>query len=192
MSASTESARPGLVIGVGSPHGDDRAGWQVIDQLAEMWAAEHPLLDEEALPTAQAWQLHKAVVPHDILDWLTAAAQVHLIDASLDATPRVRRYAVIVGAGAGELDLKEIPLDDHEPKFASTMPSVYPLQLRSNSTHQFDLLSSLALASILGLLSPCVTLWTISVEHATPTTALSTSTQLLVNRCADQIARALK
>jgi hydrogenase maturation protease len=56
-----------LVVGIGSAHGDDQAGWQVIDLLARR-------------PLASV-QLRKASVPHDMLDWIEHAAALHIVDA---------------------------------------------------------------------------------------------------------------
>lgn len=52
-----------LVVGVGSSHGDDRAGWLVVEQLAMVISAP---------PVA----LRQAGKPIDLIDWLPAAALV--------------------------------------------------------------------------------------------------------------------
>jgi hydrogenase maturation protease len=62
-----------LVVGIGSAHGDDQAGWRLIDTLK---SRDHA-----------AAQLRKASVPHDMIDWMDACEWLHVVDAcdSLDA-----------------------------------------------------------------------------------------------------------
>lgn len=56
-----------LVIGIGSPHGDDQAGWLLIDRLSA-----------EAFSDAQ---LRKASTPHNLIDWIDDCDSLHLVDA---------------------------------------------------------------------------------------------------------------
>lgn len=56
-----------LVVGIGSAHGDDQAGWQVIDILAA-----------RKLTSAR---LRKAAVPHDLIDWIDDCHALHIVDA---------------------------------------------------------------------------------------------------------------
>lgn len=67
-----------LIVGIGSRHGDDQAGWQVIDLLAES------NFDSVA-------QLKKASVPHDLLDWMDGCNSLHIVDAC-DSGEDVQRY----------------------------------------------------------------------------------------------------
>ncbi len=69
---------PVIVIGIGSPHGDDRAGWEVIDRL-------HDVVPQRIV-------LRKASVPHDLLDWLDVTTETHLIDARCDKVPGLKRF----------------------------------------------------------------------------------------------------
>lgn len=58
-------ARP-LVVGIGSPHGDDQAGWLLIERLAK--------------EVDQAY-LRKASVPHNLIDWTDGCDALHIVDA---------------------------------------------------------------------------------------------------------------
>ena len=55
-----------LVVGIGSPHGDDQAGWLVADKLV----AQRPALT-----------VRRAQVPADLLDWLDGVERLIVCDA---------------------------------------------------------------------------------------------------------------
>ena len=57
-----------LVVGIGSAHGDDRAGWQLIDALISR--KQHSSVE-----------LRKASVPHDMIDWMDTCHWLHIVDA---------------------------------------------------------------------------------------------------------------
>lgn len=57
-----------LFVGIGSPHGDDQAGWRVADALRAMH-----------LPAPIA--IHKAQSPADLLNWLAGQRRLILCDA---------------------------------------------------------------------------------------------------------------
>ena len=59
---------PAVVVGIGSPHGQDVAGWEVIDAL-ERW-----LRSAGGGQSLARVSIQKAVVPHDVLDWLVGGA----------------------------------------------------------------------------------------------------------------------
>ena len=56
-----------LLVGIGSPHADDQAGWLLIQQLSEC--------STNGLP------MRKAKVPHELLDWIDDCEDLHIIDA---------------------------------------------------------------------------------------------------------------
>lgn len=56
-----------LVVGVGSPHGDDRAGWRVTDRVAARVGT---------LATVRS-----VANPVEILDWLVGVQTLHVCDA---------------------------------------------------------------------------------------------------------------
>ena len=55
---SSMTRRPTLVVGVGSHHGDDQAGWLVADLLAAS--------------ASEDVAVRKAKTPAEILDWFTS------------------------------------------------------------------------------------------------------------------------
>lgn len=76
-----------LVVGIGSSHGDDQAGWQVIRQLKE-WL----LTDSNARPapgstsdvfehSGQQLELRQAQAPTDLLNWIDGQEILHIVDA---------------------------------------------------------------------------------------------------------------
>ena len=56
-----------LIVGIGSAHGDDQAGWRLIDELT-------------AKETTGA-ELRKASVPHDMIEWMNHIQSLHIADA---------------------------------------------------------------------------------------------------------------
>ena len=56
-----------LVVGIGSPHGDDQAGWLLIERLSS-----YQLRDVS---------LRKAAVPHNLFDWTDDCTALHVVDA---------------------------------------------------------------------------------------------------------------
>ncbi|MCA9223103.1 MAG: hypothetical protein KDA71_22445 [Planctomycetales bacterium] len=66
-----------LVFGLGSPHGDDQAGWLVARQIAEQ------VVDEGLTNRVQVYELRS---PWDLLDHLCPDAPIVIVDAF--ATPR--------------------------------------------------------------------------------------------------------
>lgn len=56
-----------IVIGAGSPHGDDQAGWIVVDKLQDLLGNER--------------RLEKVKAPVDLIDWLAEFDSVHIVDA---------------------------------------------------------------------------------------------------------------
>ena len=61
-----------LVVGVGSPQGDDQAGWLVADRLT----AHHT--DAGSPP---GWTVRRARIPLDLLDWLDGVDRLVICDA---------------------------------------------------------------------------------------------------------------
>jgi Ni,Fe-hydrogenase maturation factor len=167
-----ESCDLSLVIGIGSPHGDDRAGWEVVGQLEELCKEQ---CDASVV-------LRKAAVPHDILDWLNRDTPTHIIDASSTVDSTVRRYEVFQ---VGGLCFSSTDSED------STKINVATDRLRSSSSHQFDLLSTLQLAAVLGNLPPRIVLWTIPIVTTEKNADLNVATIGHVADCATRISREL-
>lgn len=136
-----------LVIGIGSPHGNDQVGWEVIEQLTAQ--ADNRCLGE----------FRKAAVPHDVLDWLVAERSVHIVDALVSEADEPIRLTIAPDPH-GSLQASFRDADDIEHNCA------FP-NLPSNSSHHFDLLSVLQLAHALGKLPNQLVLWAIPIGQAT-------------------------
>ena len=71
-----------LIVGVGSPHGDDQAGWLT----AEFLMRDCPE-NESGSPPASRVLTRRAAVPADILHWVEDVDSLHIIDARQDSPP---------------------------------------------------------------------------------------------------------
>lgn len=58
-----------VVLGVGSSHGDDSIGWQVVDELSRQSLTD--------------LYLRKLTSPMEIIDFLDSAGEVHVVDAAI-------------------------------------------------------------------------------------------------------------
>ena len=195
-----ERTRPIFVIGIGSPHGDDRAGWEVIDRLTSArsqkplpasWIEPEALAEPHHKKSASASGsigksvvLQKASVPHDVLDWLEVHAITHIIDASYDTFPEVRRYAITQDV-SGKLLLTAVGSE------GTTNAGIAPDSLRSSSTHQLDLMSTLELSATLGKLPHQLSLWTVSIASVAKNGDISKETQIHIEKCVLAIAKEL-
>lgn len=56
-----------LIVGLGSPHGDDAAGWRVVEELQ---SAASPSIE-----------IRPASDPTDVLLWISGVSQLHICDA---------------------------------------------------------------------------------------------------------------
>lgn len=170
----TKSCDLCLVIGIGSPHGDDRAGWEVIERLEELDLEqfEKPIL------------LRKAAVPHDLFDWLHRDTQTHIIDACRSTAANVQRHEIDQDDSGG------LHLTSAASKTSTNIGAAFEI-LQSGSSHQFDLLSTLQLAAALGNLPPRIILWTIPMVTPAKRDGLSAATLGHVVDCAARIRREL-
>lgn len=137
------SSPPPLVIGVGSPHGDDCAGWEVVERLRA--------LDLSCSPD----RFHKAAVPHDALDWFDPQSTTHVVDAMASQSDRLLRFELTRNAQG---ELQTLLTDQDDRRQTVDFPA-----LRSHSTHQFDLRSVLELAAALNRLPHRIVLWAIPI-----------------------------
>ncbi|MCA9135984.1 MAG: hypothetical protein KDB00_04475 [Planctomycetales bacterium] len=69
-----------LVLGVGSEHGDDAAGWRVTERIADL------AIDSVAC--------RKIATPIELIDWLGSADRIHVIDAAVELTGDVIRCSL--------------------------------------------------------------------------------------------------
>jgi hydrogenase maturation protease len=167
----SELTRSVFVIGIGSPHGDDRAGWEVIDGLSRV--------------VPKNFVLRKAAVPHDLLDWLDVDCPTHIIDASFDRAAGVRRFKITQDA-AGRLHL--LAVDSTDPTDTESALK----SLRSSSTHQIDLLSTLELVAALHRLPRQLALWTVSISAVEKVGDVGLETQERIDECISAISKELR
>ncbi len=125
-----------VVVGIGSPHGDDRAGWVIADALAR-----HMERAAGRSAGASGVEVRKAATPADLLDWLDGADRLLVCDA-------------VCGAGApGTLHRWHWP----DPRIG---------QVRSAGSHDFGLAATLELAARLGRLPAEVVIWGIEAGQS--------------------------
>lgn len=137
-----------LFVGVGSPHGDDRAGWLVADALAA-----------DAPPGVS---IRKASVPMNLLDWLDGIAFLAVCDACRGGGPAgmVQRFDWTGSA---------------EPRNTPVIPAL--ARLRTSGSHAFGLSTVLELAQRLGRLPRRVVVWGIEGQTFEPGDDLSPQVQ---------------
>lgn len=159
-----------LIVGLGSPHGDDRLGWLVIDRLA---AGDERVTGREGegenavtgratavslsppRPLSPSCGLRYARTPLDILDWLQETERLIVCDA---AQPAGR---------PGRVCHLEWPDDSIR-------------QLRSTGTHDVGLSSALELAARMDRLPGEVTVWTVEAKQCGPCDAVSPEVEAAV------------
>lgn len=153
-----------MVVGLGSPHGDDQAGWQVIDLLAAQ--------------IADVCELRKAKVPHELIDWLGDLAELHVVDACVSDPQRstFSRFQMVVTD-------RGLPLLTDPRGATASLP-----RLRSGNSHQIDFGAVMQLAKQLDRLPPEVTVWTIPGRTFSPDKPVSPACQTQIADCAETIA----
>ena len=111
-----------LVVGLGSAHGDDQAGWLVAEQLLKkvsvlkkvsgtFEASEgqvESLMRESSRHLFQHVDVRRAMIPLDVLDWLEGVSILHLCDAceTTDSHEKLMRFTW----NAGRLVHSDLPL----------------------------------------------------------------------------------
>lgn len=101
-----------LVVGIGSPHGEDMIGWRIADLIAQL-----------GLPGVT---VRRAQLPLDLLDWLECYSVTHIIDAMQSST------------------------GDEAVVRCWQWPNVQGLVSSASTSHNFDIVSVLRLAGVLG------------------------------------------
>ena len=202
-----------LIVGVGSAHGDDQAGWLVADELTQQ------------IPDDSFISVRKASVPLDLLDWLGNIKVLHLIDAIQDSgcgndvrrlqwnsgamlpcerssdecrPDRVERApASAVGVELPELagawsGLREAmagvspgrPLDFQAD---NSEAMVFQSQPAARSSHSFSVPDVLRLAEKTGMLPETIVVWAIPGSNYQPGAGISEQCQNNICRTATQI-----
>lgn len=153
-----------LFVGIGSAHGDDQAGWLVADRLRSHLASEKHVL------------IREAVIPADILDWLTDIEHLHLCDACQTGSPlaTLHRWEWHLAA-AVELGSVELPDTGGHPI------------LRSSGSHDWGVAHTLRLAERLAICPSRVTIWGIEGWDFSPQHPLSAKLQEALPSIAGEI-----
>ena len=165
-----------LFVGVGSPHGDDRAGWLVADALSDLFGTDvsaqaSGTLTAGGLASRQypSLAIRKTCIPADLLDWLDGAAKLIICDALCGAGP------------AGTL-------------YRWLWPDARIGLSHSAGSHDFGLNVVLELAGRLGRLPAEVVVWGIAAAQAVPNANVSPEIQqalpVLVQRIRSELGHA--
>lgn len=158
---STSETRPveqqPLLVGIGSALGDDQAGWTIVELIRDRWG------DEVSTRLTS--------VPLDLLDWITPATGLHIVDAcDGNETPgHLYRWDWHPGTFF------------HSSAFA----------LRGTGTHDFDVVSVLELARRLGRLPQSVTIWGVQGERWEESESLSPTVAAVVPDVSELIGKEL-
>jgi Ni,Fe-hydrogenase maturation factor len=175
VASATKKGVGTLIVGIGSPHGDDQAGWKVIERLE---------------PLQWQWpsvELRQATVPHDLIDWLEGKATLHLIDGCIcnghvsdgDNLP-YQRFEWVEDA----IDLESsLRFEDTEQRPLATTVLERRIELRSGGSHQIDALSVLELAACLHRLPKQVVIWAIPGKGFGPGKVLTESCEHAMASC---------
>jgi len=158
-----------LVAGLGSAHGDDRAGWLVAEQLAAV----------DDLPSDVI--VRKAAVPLDLIDWLDDVDTLHVCDAC--------------HAESHELLVRQLIWSDGRLITAEPNDNRPALSLASRhrgGSHDYGLVEVLQLAKATGRLPRHVVVWAIAGSAFQPDDPMSAMTHLAVAKTTELIRDALQ
>jgi hydrogenase maturation protease len=157
-----------LIVGIGSPHGDDVAGWKVAELLA----------DELAGPDIC---IKQATSPLQILHWMEwrSELQQKSSEQGILANPTTILCDACRGFGEpGEIN-------------RWTWPDSELVNVSWSGTHDFSLTATLQLAERLNRLPPQVVIWTIEAGTAKAFDGMSPEVEAAVPRLAKSIASEL-
>jgi Ni,Fe-hydrogenase maturation factor len=171
------------VVGIGSPYGDDQAGWEVIALLRKV-------------KLAKSIELLQAGVPHELLDWVDASSHLILIDAYQCDMDLRSNLCVDIACSAEtgwdlRLKLNENCCQDCELK-SGVVLKLESLKLESSSSHQIGIAETLRLLACLGKFPKSCRLWAIAGIHFSPRDSMSRRTAASVAHCAADIERELR
>lgn len=163
---TTASAR--LVVGIGSSHGDDQAGWLVADLLQQQLDRAQGVLPD--------CRIRKAAVPLDLLHWLDGVAELIVCDACVSEDP---------DAGVQTLRLT---LDDsgHLQAGLRTGTPEAP-----RGSHGFGVMEVLRLLQKTRGCLPVTTLWLIPGKSYSPGSEVSEAVLEAVIQVAQEVERFL-
>jgi hydrogenase maturation protease len=177
-----------LLAGLGSPHGDDQAGWLMVDELAE------------ALSREDLVECRKASIPIDLLDWIEPFDAVHIVDCGVPdfaeqptdgccfEVPGVWKFLWDGVELVGELErTDDQAVASSPPVIASVLKS-----LNSRRSHDLALVEVLALGNQLQRLSRHITVWVIAGQQFEQVGEASIAVQKNVRKAAPQILTSIR
>jgi hydrogenase maturation protease len=159
-----------LVVGVGSAHGDDQAGWLMANSVASCFKDD---------PTIT---VRLAKSPMDILDWLEGFSRIYVCDACFPTNPSHAVHQFLWNAG------KLLTANQINVRFED--PTVAPM--RSQSSHGLGLFDVFRLAELTMKLPLHVTIWAVEGRQFAPGDSISETTQGGVSIAANAICREIR
>lgn len=156
-----------LIVGVGSAHADDQAGWLVADELTRQ------------NPEGGFISVRKASVPLDLLDWLENVNVLHVIDAYDVAgyVEKLRKFRWLNGQMICQYD---------------NAPAESVLNQQSaRSSHGFSVPDVLRLAEKTGMLPETIVVWAIPGSNFQPGARLSEQCKNNICKAATEIVAEL-
>ena len=175
-----------LIAGLGSPHGDDQAGWLVVEQLAT------------ECPDNPDIMVRRASIPLDLLDWMEGVDVLHICDAceATETPAKLHRFTYRAGTDGPASGGHESPDDCTRSAVHQgiDMPRC-PLSLNSlrcRGTHDFGLPEVLRLAEATQLLPPKIIIWAIAGSSFLPECTVGRKTYEAAMEVANAIVRELR
>lgn len=153
-----------LIVGIGSAHGDDQAGWLVVDEIARQF------------PDRSLITVRRASVPLDLIDWLDDVRILHLVDAVEVSDDGRGVYRLRWQAGT------LVCLSDNSDTDAVSF------QQPCRSSHGFSVTDVLRLAEKTDLLPETIVVWAIPGSDFQPGSPL---TELCRNNIRQAVTRLL-
>lgn len=178
-----------LVAGLGSSHGDDRAGWFVAEQVLKKMSGtlEAAESEDESRRTENSSHffpqvvVRRAMIPLDVLDWLDGISILHVCDAC-EATQHHRKLHRFTWDARQLVD----PDNLGESGVRSALNS-----LRGQGSHDFGLPDVLRLAAKTGVLPKQVIIWAIEGNCFRPEDVMSDETRKTALQAVNEITAEL-
>jgi hydrogenase maturation protease len=175
-----------LIAGLGSPHGDDQAGWLVVEKLASECPDDPDIM------------VRRASIPLDLLDWMEGVDVLHICDAceATETPAKLHRFTyrdktdVWASGGRESPDLCRVTTVDQGIDIPRSPLSLNSLRCRG--THDFGLPEVLRLAEATQLLPPKIIIWAIAGSSFLPECTLGEKTHEAAMEVANAIVRELR
>jgi hydrogenase maturation protease len=158
-----------LVVGLGSPHGDDQAGWFAADELASRFDLSDGLV------------VRRATIPLDVLDWLDDVDILHICDAC-ESTGSPEKLHRLVWSN-GRLSTSSIA--------AHSQTVLRGAGIDRPGSHDFGLIEMLHLAETTQRLPQQVTVWAVEGCCFDPGGVMNPETRVTAMNAAGEILQEL-